>query len=122
MDEINLEDYNLKSLDLTRIIPLLQTHGMNRLVKRINKFAGNTDLDETAVSGVYSGDGTFTIVKTLQELDHWTARVEKSSCFALDVETDSIDSMKASPGGVSISVSSGEACYIPLYAGGESYL
>ncbi len=122
MDEINLEDYNLKSLDLTRIIPLLQTHGMNRLVKRINKFAGNTDLDETAVSGVYSGDGTFTIVKTLQELDHWTARVEKSSCFALDVETDSIDSMKASPVGFSISVSSGEACYIPLYAGGESYL
>ncbi len=122
IDEINLDDYNLESLDMTRIIPLLQAHGMNRLVKRINKFAGNTESAETGVSGTFSGNGLYNTVTTLEDLDRWVDLVKKSKWFALDVETDSIDSMKASPVGFSVSVSSGEACYIPLFAEGKSYL
>lgn len=120
--EIILDDYNIAKLDLSLLIPLLQKQGMNRLVSRIQKVIGNKDSTEIDSADSNSQKGTYTTVTTLDELDEWIALVEKSTWFALDIETDNIDPMRASPVGFSLSVMSGEGCYIPLYAGGQSYL
>lgn len=61
--------------------------------------------------------GRYVAVTDAAELDRWIERVKRSRTFAFDSETDSIDAVEAKPVGFSLSVKSGEACYIPLKAG-----
>lgn len=53
-------------------------------------------------------------VLDLDTLDRWVARLGEASLVALDTETTSIDPMRASLVGLSLSVRPGEACYIPV--------
>jgi len=48
------------------------------------------------------------------ELSHWIAILESAPAFAFDTETTSLDYMQAELVGVSFSVKSGEAAYVPL--------
>jgi DNA polymerase-1 len=64
-------------------------------------------------------------VTTLESLDAWIARIEAAELTALDLETDSLDPIRARLVGLSLSVAPGEACYIPLahsYAGAPDQL
>jgi DNA polymerase-1 len=64
-------------------------------------------------------------VTTPAALDAWIARVEAAELTALDLETDSLDPIRARLIGLSLSVAAGEACYIPLghsYAGAPDQL
>jgi len=47
-------------------------------------------------------------------LDAWMERLAAAPCFALDLETDSLDYMRARIVGVSFAVTAGEAAYLPL--------
>ena len=120
--EINPADYSLKDLDLTLLIPLFQKHGMNRLISRVQKITGNKENTDQDSSETNSVKGVYSTVFSLQKLDEWIALIKKNKWFALDIETDNIDPMQASPVGFSLSVSSGRGCYIPLVAGGQTYL
>ncbi len=53
-------------------------------------------------------------VLTWPQFDAWLARIEAAELTALDTETTSLDSFEARIVGVSLSVTPGEACYIPL--------
>ncbi|MGB2902006.1 MAG: DNA polymerase I [Candidatus Dechloromonas phosphoritropha] len=48
------------------------------------------------------------------QFDAWLAKVEAAELTALDTETTSLDSFAARIVGISLSVTVGEACYIPL--------
>ena len=64
-------------------------------------------------------------VTTTTALDAWIARVAAAEIAALDIETDSLDPIRARLIGLSLSVAPGEACYIPLahsYAGAPDQL
>ncbi len=64
-------------------------------------------------------------VTTMEALDTWAARVEACELGALDTETDSLDPIRATLVGISLSVGPGEAAYIPLrhdYAGAPDQL
>jgi DNA polymerase-1 len=53
-------------------------------------------------------------VLTWPQFDAWLARIEAAELTALDTETTSLDSFEARIVGISLSVTPGEACYIPL--------
>jgi DNA polymerase-1 len=53
-------------------------------------------------------------VTSLRVLKDWAAAAYEKGYIALDTETDSLDSMRANLVGVSLSLSPGKACYIPL--------
>ncbi|MBX3537748.1 MAG: DNA polymerase I [Chelatococcus sp.] len=53
-------------------------------------------------------------VTTLERLDHWIAMAREAGRVAIDTETTSLDAMQADLVGISLSVTPGEACYIPL--------
>ena len=53
-----------------------------------------------------------------KDLKKWINKINKSKVFALDTETDSVDTVSANLIGISISVSENEGCYIPI---GHSY-
>ena len=64
-------------------------------------------------------------VTTMEALDTWAARVEACELGALDTETDSLDPIRATLVGISLSVGPGQAAYIPLrhdYAGAPDQL
>jgi DNA polymerase-1 len=51
---------------------------------------------------------------TWPQFDAWLAKIEAAELTALDTETTSLDSFAARIVGISLSVTPGEACYIPL--------
>ncbi|HEV7574742.1 MAG TPA: 5'-3' exonuclease H3TH domain-containing protein, partial [Caldimonas sp.] len=64
-------------------------------------------------------------VTTLDRLEAWIARIEAAEIAALDIETDSLDPIRARLVGLSLAVAPGEACYIPVahtYAGAPDQL
>ena len=56
---------------------------------------------------------------TEKELDAWLEKLKKSACFSFDLETTSLDYMRAEIVGLSFSVKEGEAAYVPV---GHDYL
>ena len=68
---------------------------------------------------------SYTTVLTPDDLELWADKVESAPLTAFDTETDSLDGMLARIVGISLSVSPGEAAYIPLrhtYAGAPDQL
>ncbi len=68
---------------------------------------------------------SYTTVLTLEDLALWADKVESAPLATIDTETDSLDPMQARIVGISLSVSPGEAAYIPLchsYAGAPDQL
>ena len=64
-------------------------------------------------------------VLTRAALDAWLAKIGAAALTAVDTETDSLDGMRARLVGISLSVTPGEAAYIPLrhdYAGAPAQL
>lgn len=53
-------------------------------------------------------------VLTWEQFDAWLAKIEAAELTALDTETTSLDAFAARIVGISLSVTPGEACYIPL--------
>ena len=53
-------------------------------------------------------------VLTQEQLSSWLEKVRKATLVSVDTETTSLDYMQAQIVGISIAVTKGEACYIPL--------
>jgi len=53
-------------------------------------------------------------VTTLEQLDRWIAHAHDARRVAFDTETSSLNAMQAELVGVSLAVTPGQACYIPL--------
>lgn len=60
------------------------------------------------------GPGRYELATTQAQLDAWVAKLRTAELIAFDTETTSIDSMQAEMVGLSLSVDTGEACYVPL--------
>ncbi|MFP4484641.1 MAG: DNA polymerase I [Spirochaetaceae bacterium] len=58
--------------------------------------------------------GTYTLVTEVEVLKEWVRRAQDAGVYALDTETDSLDPIAARPVGISLSVKSGEGCYVAL--------
>ncbi len=68
---------------------------------------------DSAASAV-QGDLKYDTVMDWAMLDTWLARIEQAPLTAIDTETTSLDAMRAEIVGISLSVTPGEAAYIPL--------
>ena len=59
----------------------------------------------------------------LEGLDKWLKKIENAQLVALDTETTGLDALAAELVGISLSVTPGEACYIPVaHRHGETQL
>ena len=56
----------------------------------------------------------YALVRTLADLEQWITRAGEAGRVAVDTETTGLDAMRAGLVGVSLSLTPGEACYIPL--------
>ena len=59
-------------------------------------------------------DSKYETVLSEKSLEKWIKKIDKSKAFAIDTETDSINTVSANLVGISISVKENEGCYIPI--------
>ena len=69
---------------------------------------------ETEVKEEVKKQPKYELITKIKPLESWVAKIKKSSLLALDSETTGLDYMDAKLVGISLSVKSGEAAYIPL--------
>ena len=129
----DIDQYSLQRLDRKAAVPLFLREGAKSLAEQAKGSGLNEkqrqELTESrssqsakpgtaeprnSAAEPRNGMGSYTAVRTLEELDRWIDRVRESGWFAFDCETTSLDELAAKPVGFSIAVRSGEACYIPL--------
>ncbi len=81
----------------------------------------NDELDDQSVEVEVPEEipAEYECVLTQQGFDYWLDLIKKADSFAIDTETTSLDYMQARLVGISLCVTPGKACYIPL---GHSYL
>ncbi|QGU89529.1 DNA polymerase I [Erwinia sorbitola] len=74
--------------------------------------AESQPVDEEVVSTL-SSDGYVTILDEAT-FDSWLKKLQQSELFALDLETDSLDTLSANIIGLSFAIAPGEAAYLPV--------
>ncbi|MFM9995975.1 MAG: DNA polymerase I [Phycisphaerales bacterium] len=63
---------------------------------------------------IHAQDGTYTCVTTKKQLEALAARMKKAAVVSIDTETTSLSPLRCKLCGVSVSITPGEGCYIPV--------
>ena len=74
---------------------------------------------EARLKAIPIDHSAYETVTTMARLQHWIARAFEQGHVCIDTESDSLDAMQATLVGVSLALSPGVACYIPLMHRGE---
>ena len=59
-------------------------------------------------------NSNYEILLNKDDLEKWTKKLDAAKVFAIDTETDSLDTVSANLVGISLAVEEGSACYIPI--------
>lgn len=125
-----LDEFILKPLNLDKILTFLKEMEFTRLFSRLEEnhlsFVNektSTLKNETktepkkkiiSTSPIDSSENKFSLVINIQELEKILSKADERGLFAIDTETNSLDTMVADLVGISLSFKIGEAFYIPL--------
>ena len=101
-------DLNLKFEDLLIFNP--DEEELEKIFNELEFAAINNNKDENSPKKL----GKYKTVLNKKDLDDWVKKIKNSKAFAVDTETDSVDTVTANLLGISISVNENEGCYIPL--------
>ncbi|HPE32322.1 MAG TPA: 5'-3' exonuclease H3TH domain-containing protein, partial [Parvularculaceae bacterium] len=116
-----LDALTMPKIDGPKLIEFLDKMEFKTLHRRVEAEFGGDPKDppkKQAPSAPKSAAGYETVFDP-EQLKEWVARGVERGIIAVDTETDSLDAMRAGLVGVSLSVESGAACYIPLAHGGK---
>ncbi|MDQ6627619.1 MAG: DNA polymerase I, partial [Pseudomonadota bacterium] len=128
--------FALRPIDVPALTAFFDRYGFGAMKRELeaslgagataDRFADKTaTIDLPAVVPAESIVRNYETVTTVEALDAWVVRIAAAELTALDVETDSLDPIRARLVGMSLSVAPGEAAYIPLrhdYAGAPDQL
>ena len=120
-----IEDFILKPLDKTKIFNFLDEMEFSKIKKRIEKTYGKSlsvkdnKKKQEFKSGAIKIDNIsqcsgFNAIYDIKEIEKILHRADNQGYFAIDTETNSLNSQVAELVGVSIAVKENEAYYIPV--------
>ena len=124
------DDLARKAPDIEALTTLFTRYGMKQALKDVtggeSESAGKAPARRGAGSdgGVvepsaapaaeWAQQGSYETVLSVESLQGWVAQLQSADEFAFDVETDSLDPMRANLVGISLAIEPFKACYIPL--------
>ena len=109
------ESFAVRERDPDVLLPFLQEQSFKSLVSTLAVRLGVDGPNEDAGgSPAAPGENVYELVQTEDALAAWITEATRAGIFAVDTETTSLDSMRAELVGVSMAVTPGRACYIPL--------
>lgn len=112
---VALEDLAVADPDPTILLPFLEEMEFRTITRRVREMMekeGSIEVTPPATAAI--DRSAYVCVRDLETLGTWIGRATARGYVAVDTETDSLDSVAANLVGVSLALSSGEACYIPL--------
>ncbi|MWN05339.1 DNA polymerase I [Gilliamella sp. Pas-s95] len=118
------EQLLLGDIDVKALIELFNYHGFHRWQKELIsgtflKQQNNTPIDDSLLSFMQQSapdlqTNDYQCILTNKQLDEWIATLTNCKQFAFNIESDGIDHVHAQLVGISLSVESNQAAYIPI--------
>ena len=114
-----IEDFILKPLDKEKIFSFLNEMEFTKIKKRIEDNYGKSEIDfkpnNTITSKTVKKDKVgFHVVYDEKVLEQFLKDADNQGYFAVDTETNSLNSMEAELVGVSLAINENEAYYVPI--------
>ena len=101
-------DLNVKFEDLLTLNP--NQEQLDKIFKELEFAPMNKDKDDETPKK----NGKYETILNKKDLNSWINKIKKSKAFAIDTETDSVQTVSANMLGISLSVAENEGCYIPI--------
>lgn len=112
---VPLEDLAVQDPDPKELIGFLEEMEFRTITRRVREqMEMEGAIDAPAPEAQPFDVSAYTCIRDLKTLEDWVARAMAQGHVAVDTETDSLDSVSGGLVGVSLALSAGEACYIPL--------
>jgi len=113
--KVPLEDLAVQDPDPKELIGFLEEMEFRTITRRVREqMEMEGALEAPTPEGQPFDLSAYTCIRDLKTLEDWVARAMTQGHVAVDTETDSLDSVSGGLVGVSLALSPGEACYIPL--------
>ena len=113
-----INDFILKPFDKEKIFSFLDEMEFTKIKKRIEQTYGMSETNfkpsSTVVKKSLKNEAGFNIIYDKKEIETILAKADDQGFFAVDTETNSLDSQKAELVGVSLAVNENQAYYIPV--------
>ncbi|MBT8436492.1 MAG: DNA polymerase I [Gammaproteobacteria bacterium] len=106
---VSIEELDQQVVDKKVLAGLYEKYGFTRWYDEI--VAGDSKQTKSSTVKI---DADYECVLETKRFEKWLKRLSQAKAFAVDTETTSIDYMQAELVGISLCVTAGEACYIPL--------
>jgi len=111
----DFESFKLNDIDPDKVMPFLKEQNFRSLQTRILNHLGPDVVAEYAlVENASPKEVSYETVTTVGALKKWIKMAESARQVTIDTETTSKNAMAADLVGISLSIKSGAACYIPL--------
>ena len=112
---VPLDGFAVRELDADVLIPFLEEQSFKSLVVTMRARLGVEGAAESGgAEAPEPGEASYELVQTEDALRAWVDEATRAGAVAVDTETTGLDSMQAELVGVSLAVTPGRACYIPL--------
>ena len=113
-----INDFILKPFDKEKIFSFLDEMEFTKIKKRIEQTYGMSETNfkpsSTVVKKFLKNEAGFNIIYDKKEIETILAKADDQGFFAVDTETNSLDSQKAELVGVSLAVNENQAYYVPV--------
>ena len=114
--ETKLEELELTTLNLEKLLVFTKMMELNTLSKRISSQLQEYNSSKTSKDDQRELKPTkrYEIIQTENALNRWCEEILEKKFFAIDTETTSLDTLNAELVGISMCIDLGKACYIPI--------
>ncbi|MEM1390119.1 MAG: DNA polymerase I [Pseudomonadota bacterium] len=115
--EVPMEDLAVADPDPTTLLTFLETMEFRTITRRVREtmeLEGNLPEEAAEEDAVPIDRSAYVTIRDFATLGDWIARATAQGYVAVDTETDALDAHESGLVGVSLALSPGEACYIPL--------
>ena len=115
-----IDDFVLKSLDKEKIFNFLDEMEFSKIKKRIEQTYGKSETNFSTKDKLIKKNNEnlkkdgYHVVYSLNEIEDLLKQADNQGYFAIDTETNSLNSFKAELVGVSLAVTESKAYYIPV--------
>ena len=119
----SLADLVWRPVDEPTLVELYENYGFRTWLREVTNDADRIPAQDARVDAAavppQPAQTDYEIVTEWARLDHWLDQIKQATLTALDTETTSLDQMQARIVGLSLAVTPGQACYIPLAHRGQ---
>ncbi len=112
--EEKIAEFIKKDPDPDVLIPFLEEQGFRSILAKVRAEFGIEDAAASPDTETAPGEGEYELVQDEKALQAWIDAASEAGVVAFDTETTSLDSMVAELVGLSLSITGGRACYVPV--------